>query len=95
MALNTVKLIKVCELGENQRLFYNAEGDALTAVTGSGYFNDAADARALRTGDLLDVVANGGTEFQTYLISNADGVITLKTAAAASSVPAASGDDGG
>ncbi len=74
---NPVK--KVSQMGDSNNLWYYTDGDATSAIVGSGYFNLSFE--GFSQNDMILVCAtNGGTaESDLLIVSSASGATTVTT----------------
>jgi len=72
-------LSKVAQMGAVNSLWYYTDGDATSAIVGSGYFNLAF--AEVKKGDMILVCAtNAGTaESDVLIVSSASGAATVTT----------------
>lgn len=72
-------LKKVAQMGDSNNLWYYTDGDATSAIVGSGYFNLSYE--NLSKGDMILVCAtNAGTaESDLLIVSSATGASTATT----------------
>ena len=94
MAVNLKKLYITDEYGDNHRYACNAGADSASVVKTSGYFDAAVKERAMKDGDIIDVVCANNTVGMTLLAKVADGVVTVAAFSTGETASAGGGSRG-